>query len=799
MDLLKLNAKIEFDDSEYKKGVQNAEKMGKNLQGKMSAMTVAVGNIAADMLRKGINGIKSVVDGAINGYADYQQLIGGVETLYKKSADTVARYAKQSFKTTGLSANDYMETVTSFSASLIQGLGGNTEKAAELANMAVTDMADNANKMGTDITMIQNAYQGFAKKNFMMLDNLKLGYGGTASEMVRLVNDSKILDHEIKNLDDITFDQLVEAIHKIQTEMGITGTTAKEAAETISGSKASLKAAWTDLLTAVGGEGDQATLDRSIENFKTSFSTYMENFIPTLATTITNSGSLVEAIAESIASLPTNLLAEIGEKGLGSGTQMVGGAGKIVNWLIDSITNVFKSAKADPSKAAEFGKAIGSFIGDTLTNIADSIPDILDGMINAGVALAGGLVEGLFKGLFGEGAEVDEISKQLQKDITEVDVNSAKASALVQYIQGLVDKFGDGVEKEAAFQQAVEELKGVMPEAGEVFESYGEDIQGAINQLDTLIQKMKQTSIMAGMTKALNMQYSLLGEQQVTKAQADNTADMYRAEKQGLEATIKETAKAYAAEVLRLDKENGIIGMDDRYGELMANARQTLETGETGNLAQLVEALQNAYDRSGAEGVDTLWGKSETDDILSPEQIESFNSRIAEFEVGIEDALKASQDAQKEIDATNKAIAETERAVNAAMEQSFGDAAGKVSSGGAEVGTALNNLAGKINSFKVYGGVTWMPRAVGMDYVPRNGLRAELHEGEAILTKKENEERRKGIDSDELATIMEDTLIDALSKVGIYMGRDQVGNLTTARVNANITRETRSRQTALGG
>lgn len=617
--------------------------------------------------------------------------------------------------------------------------------------------------------------------------------------MVRLVNDSKILDHEISNLDDITFDQLVQAIHKIQDEMGITGTTAKEAAETISGSKASLKAAWTDLLTAVGGEGDQATLDRSIENFKTSFSTYMENFIPTLATTITNSGSLVEAVAESIAALPTNLLAEIGEKGLGAGTEMVGGAGKIVNWLIDSITNVFKSAKADPTKAAEFGKAIGSFIGDTLTNIADSIPDILDGMINAGVALAGGLVEGLFKGLFGEGAEVDEISKQLQKDITEVDVNSAKASALVQYIQGLVEKFGDGVEKEAAFQQAVEELKGVMPEAGDVFESYGEDIQGAINQLDTLIQKMKQTSIMAGMTKALNAQYSLLGEQQVTKAQADNTADMYRAEKQGLEATIKETAKAYAAEVLRLDKENGIVGMDDRYGELMANARQTLETGETGNLAQLVEALENAYDRSGAEGVDTLWGKSETDDILSPEQIENFNSRIAEFAVGIEDAMKASQDAQKEIDATNKAIAETERAVNAAMEQSFGDAASKVGSGGANVGTALDNLAGKLNSFKVYGGVTWMPRAVGMDYVPRNGLRAELHEGEAILTKKENEERRKGLNADELATIMEDTLVDALSKVGIYMGRDQVANLTSDRVRANINNESRSRQMALGG
>ena len=260
MDLLKLAAKIELDDSSYNKGISNAEKAAKSLQGKMSAMTVAAGNIAADLIRKGVSAVQSIVGGAVDAYADYEQLVGGVETLFKSSAGKVQEYAKESYKTTGLSANQYMETVTSFSASLLQGLGGNTEMAADLANMAITDMADNANKMGTDISSIQNAYQGFAKQNYTMLDNLKLGYGGTKEEMIRLINDSGILEDQIESLDGITFDQLVQAIHKIQEQMGITGTTAKEAADTISGSKASLAAAWEDMLSAVGGDGDQQHL-----------------------------------------------------------------------------------------------------------------------------------------------------------------------------------------------------------------------------------------------------------------------------------------------------------------------------------------------------------------------------------------------------------------------------------------------------------------------------------------------------------------------------------------------------------
>ena len=180
--------------------------------------------------------IADTVSESIKAYADYEQLVGGVDTLFKDSSEMVQRYAANAYKTAGISANQYMETVTSFSASLLQGLGGDTEKAATVADMALTDMSDNANKMGTSMEMIQNAYQGFAKQNYTMLDNLKLGYGGTKTEMERLLADAQKLTgikYDISNLSDV-----YEAIHVIQEEMGITGTTALESAATFTGSLA---------------------------------------------------------------------------------------------------------------------------------------------------------------------------------------------------------------------------------------------------------------------------------------------------------------------------------------------------------------------------------------------------------------------------------------------------------------------------------------------------------------------------------------------------------------------------------
>lgn len=226
----------------------------------------------------------------VDSYADYEQLIGGVETLFKGDAKTLVNSANNAYKTAGLSANAYMKTATGFAASLVSSLGGDTRKAVKMADMAITDMADNANKMGSDIQSIQNAYQGFAKQNYTMLDNLKLGYGGTATEMARLVNESGILGDKLIDLSDskgigaalqeVGFSGILEAIHKIQEQMDITGTTAKEAEGTISGSIAAFKASVSNLLAGMGDAN--ADVDQLTDNMIAAFQTMADNIIPIL-------------------------------------------------------------------------------------------------------------------------------------------------------------------------------------------------------------------------------------------------------------------------------------------------------------------------------------------------------------------------------------------------------------------------------------------------------------------------------------------------------------------------------------
>lgn len=227
---------------------------------KAGQFAVTCGKVVASGLAVGAAGVGVLMKKSISEFANYEQLVGGIETLFKDSSDKVMQYAEEAYKKQGMSANAYMSTVTSFSASLISGLKGDTAAAAEMSNIAITDMADNANKFGTDISMIQNAYQGFAKQNYTMLDNLKLGYGGTAEEMARLINDSGVLGKAIKltakDVNKVSFDVIIAAIHEIQTRMGVTGTTAKEAAETISGSFASFKASWSNLLVGLANEDD---------------------------------------------------------------------------------------------------------------------------------------------------------------------------------------------------------------------------------------------------------------------------------------------------------------------------------------------------------------------------------------------------------------------------------------------------------------------------------------------------------------------------------------------------------------
>ena len=229
----------------------------------------------------GAAAMAAVTKASLEEYANYEQLVGGVETLFGDAAGVVQANAEQAFASAGLSANAYMEQVTSMSASLIQSLGGDTEQAAQMADMAIRDMADNANKMGSDMASIQNAYQGFAKQNYTMLDNLKLGYGGTKEEMERLLADAEAISGIHYDID--SYADVVDAIHVVQTEMGITGTTAEEAAETISGSLASTQAAWTNLITHLGDED-------------ADFSTLFDNLAESAGNAVRNIGKRVVVI-----------------------------------------------------------------------------------------------------------------------------------------------------------------------------------------------------------------------------------------------------------------------------------------------------------------------------------------------------------------------------------------------------------------------------------------------------------------------------------------------------------------------
>lgn len=287
----KLKSVDEGVENSSNKSAQFANKIASAFKTAFAASSVAVAGIAT---------------AAVKSYADYEQLSGGIETLFKGSANQMFQYADQAYKTAGMSANQYMETATGFSASLIQGLKGDTVKAAEYANMAITDMSDNANKMGTSMESIQYAYQGFAKQNYTMLDNLKLGYGGTKEEMQRLLKDAEKMPEAMGRKFNLNnYADVVQAINVVQQHMGIAGTTSKEASETISGSFNSVKASWSNLLTAMVGEGEASTLSDMLPQFIESVKTFAKNIIPVAKAALEGVVSLVVQLAPLlIAELP---------------------------------------------------------------------------------------------------------------------------------------------------------------------------------------------------------------------------------------------------------------------------------------------------------------------------------------------------------------------------------------------------------------------------------------------------------------------------------------------------------------
>lgn len=470
-----------LDKSKFDQGAKDIEKTGKSTADKLvSAFKDAGGKIgealgdaakkAAKAATVAITGATTAMAGmAVNTYADYEQLTGGIDKLFGDASLTVQKNADKAYQTAGLSANQYMEAVTGFSASLISGLGGNTAEAAKIADVAMQDMSDNANTFGTSMDSIMYTYQGFAKQNYTMLDNLKLGYGGTASEMARLINDSGVLGDSMKvtaeNVNDVSFDKIIQAIHTVQENMNIAGTTSREAASTISGSFSSMKASWSNLMSAVGaGDG----IDTAMEQFTDMATTVMDNVVPILKNAIyeisTVLPTLLPQLVTALSNLFVQLVPQIGVLIQNLAAQLP----TMMQTLVQAITNpvVIQSI-------LDAGLALLMALISTLTD-----PTILESLVNGAIQLFMGIIDAI-------PTIVEALTNAMPMIInvlTSPDVVEAMLTAAVQLFLAMVaavPQILDALIK--AFQNLVSNLwNGIIQFFTDIGQNIGDAVSGAI-------------------------------------------------------------------------------------------------------------------------------------------------------------------------------------------------------------------------------------------------------------------------------------------------------------------------------
>lgn len=418
MNLFELFVKIGADTTEANKGIDEVGQKTSGLGEKLKSGLATAGKVAVAGVAAGATAIGALGTKAVAAYADYEQLVGGVETLFKDSQDQVMDYANNAYKTAGLSANEYMETVTSFSASLLQSLDGDTSAAADKANLAITDMSDNANKMGTYMTSIQNAYQGFAKSNYTMLDNLKLGYGGTQAEMERLLADAEKISgikYDISSYADI-----VDAIHVVQTEMGITGTTAEEAASTIQGSFGMMKSAWQNLVTGMA-DPDQ-DLGVLVGNFTDSVVIAGNNLIPRIQELLPR---IVEATTSLIGTVSEQLPAILGTV-LPS---LVEGATSLVTGLMNAL----------PAVLTVIADVAPTVINTLVPALIALLPQIVQTGIDVIVSLAQGIADALPQLIPAATDAIIEIVEVLTSPENLGNLIDAALAIILALVDGLVD------------------------------------------------------------------------------------------------------------------------------------------------------------------------------------------------------------------------------------------------------------------------------------------------------------------------------------------------------------------------
>lgn len=664
----------------------------------------------------------------------------------------------------------------------------------------------------------------------MQLTQCKLGYGGTKEEMVRLINDSGILNTKIKDLDGITFDQMIEAIHKIQEEMGITGTTAAEAAETISGSKASLVAAWNDLMMTVAG-ADMMDLDTAIAAFQTSFSAYMTNFLPSLMTTLANSGTLVEGIAGALTNLPDDLLSTILSAALQGGTGVVSGIDTVVNWLIDQITMSLHGSAIDTTRVAAFAGALGTFVGHTVGNVVTKLPTLVSDLFQVGVTMAGEIIKGIWDGLFGNGTdnELQKIEEEFNNTLVEAETQSTRAQAILSVMQGLHDKYGAAARETEEWKKREEELETILGGSKDTFDQYGDNVEGAITHLKNMAEELRKLAIQQAMDERLKAEYAELGNLELSRYEAQAQQENQQAFMNEIEQKVQGMTQGYVDELMNLLAQDSVrnkLGENNYVAYLNAaqEAQDSIKGSNgvvdlarllsSGELSLLVNSLKNTYNLLGTPEEERIWTRGGyTDDDYSPEVIEGM---LAQYQIAA-DKLEAANNAYDEatdgIDKVKERIASTERAVETIANELSGSGKDVGAAGDALAG-ALYALAGEIGAIKIpqfdkpafstrtgyfdWASPTEAPKAVGMDYVPYDGFRAILHKGEAIITRQDNE-RRGGYDAGIVESALEAAIERSMSRMNISMNGEKVADLTTDRVNRNISGSDHSRKRAMGG
>ena len=652
------------------------EEAGKDAEnaanGGFTILKGVIANLASEAISKAVEGVKNLASKLVDvgkqsytAFAEYEQLVGGVETLYGESADRLEEYAKNAYKTAGVSANKYMEQATSFAATLLQGLDGDTEKAVDYADMAIRDMADNANKMGTNISMIQNAYQGFAKDNFTMLDNLKLGYGGTASEMARLVNEMKVLGLDdagelitvdAQSVKNVGLDKMIEAIHLAQQQLGITGTTAKEAEGTITGSMGQVAAAFENLKVAFA-TGDGNEVRGWVETLTQTIEIMLKNAIPRIKNIVKGMWTGIKKILRDNLPGVANSLIPFIDK-----------VKKAVSGLFDFIKN-----NGDTIIAIIKG-VVAAFLTLKVASIIQSVTTALGGLLTMANPL--GIFVTVVAGLTGAMIALSEAFKEEDKDEIEwrarIAENTDIINEQVESWNNLKTAQEDYVQKESSkldyYESLWEELKKITDENGKIKEGYEERakfITGTLSEamgieieiVDGVVQKYNELkTAMSDMFKqkrasvvlsaqqemydaaieqqdarleALRKQRELLEEAQAKLEEAENaeytdkrayrktgkgpgkyrvvkTAEEVKAEAvAAAQATVDELQKSYDEAANAVDEglyyigiyeQNYAAAQENRWDDIIATNWKYVANYEDANKA-VIESTQSAYDR----------------------------------------------------------------------------------------------------------------------------------------------------------------------------------------------------------